>query len=60
MDAGICPSAASEAGAGFCHEHFGRCMFGDKRLTSRAGQEALEWIILTNHPTNTLPGLLKR
>lgn len=62
MDAAFCPPLAfdpdSTAGSeGFGRLHFGRCDFGDKRLTARAVTTA---DALMRHPDGTLPAKLPR
>jgi hypothetical protein len=57
MDAGICPSVASDLGSSFGQEHFGQCFFGDKRLTARA---VITGNALMRHPGGTLPAKLPK
>src|SRR3978361_1562223 len=57
MDAGICPTAATDLAPSFGHEHFGQCMFGDKRLTARA---VITGDALMRHPGGTLPAKLPK
>ena len=57
MDAGICPTVGSDPTGSFGHEHFGRCLFGDKRLTARA---VISGNALMRHPGGTLPAKLPK
>src|SRR5258708_29046865 len=57
MDAGICPTSALDASSSFGQEHFGGCIFGDKRLTARAVVTA---DAMMRHPGGTLPGKLPK
>lgn len=57
MDAGICPTAAINGTNGFGLEHFGECVFGDKRLTTRA---VITGNALMRHPGGTLPAKLPK
>src|ERR1700761_7362031 len=57
MEAGICPMASGDAGNSFGEEHFGKCVFGDKRLTARAVKTADACM---RHPGGTLPAKLPK
>ena len=57
MDAVICPTVGSDPTGSFGHEHFGRCLFGDKRLTARA---VISGNALMRHPGGTLPAKLPK
>jgi hypothetical protein len=57
MDAGICPTWAGSASTSFGQEHFGGCIFGDKRLTARA---VITADAMMRHPGGTLPGKLPK
>jgi hypothetical protein len=57
MDAGICPTLTFRASTSFGHEHFGRCLFNDARLTARAVTTANA---LMRHPGGTLPAKLPK
>jgi hypothetical protein len=63
MDAAICPpvakglTSAADPSGHFGDLHFGKCDFGDKRLTARAVRTA---DALMRHPGGTLPAKLPR
>ena len=57
MDAGICQTLAIGRATSFGQEHFGDCLFGDKRLTTRA---VISGDALMRHPGGTLPAKLPK
>jgi hypothetical protein len=57
MDAGIFPTVAIGTTTSFGQEHFGDCVFGDQRLTTRA---VISGNALMRHPGGTLPAKLPR
>ena len=57
MDAGICPTSAIGVASSFGQEHFGDCVFGDRRLTTRA---VISGDALMRHPGGTLPAKLPK
>src|SRR6478735_3854292 len=63
MDAAFCPPLTDELNSSaqksdhFGQLHFGKCQFGDKRLTARAVHTA---DALMRHPGGTLPAKLPR
>lgn len=57
MDAVICPTAAIDVTTSFGQEHFGACVFGDRRLTTRA---VISGDALMRHPGGTLPAKLPK
>jgi hypothetical protein len=57
MDARICPTVAIDSTTSFGQDHFGECVFGDKRLTARAVKSG---DALMRHPGGTLPEKLPK
>ena len=57
MDAAICSAPGIGADVSFGDDHFGSCVFGDKRLTDRA---VLTGNTMVRHPGGTLPEKLPR
>ena len=57
MDAGMIPTAANGPTSSFGQEHFGQCVFGDKRLTDRA---VVTGDAFMRHPGGTLPAKLPK
>jgi hypothetical protein len=57
MEAGINRDLTVDVLSGFGEEHFGGCVFGDKRLTDRA---IVSGAALMRHPGGTLPSKLPR
>ena len=57
MDAAICSAPGIGADVSFGDDHFGSCVFGDKRLTDRA---VLTGNTMMRHPGGTLPEKLPR
>jgi hypothetical protein len=57
MDAGIVWTAADGPTSSFGQEHFGHCVFGDKRLTDRA---VITGDAFMRHPGGTLPAKLPK
>jgi hypothetical protein len=55
MDASICDGAEIGVGSSFGQEHFGGCVLGDKRLTTRAVTTGNAFM---RHPGGTLPAKL--
>jgi hypothetical protein len=57
MEASICHGSGIGGGSSFGEEHFGGCVFGDKRLTDRAVTSGDAFM---RHPGGTLPEKLAR
>jgi hypothetical protein len=57
MEASICDAPGISVGSSFGQEHFGECVFGDKRLTARA---VISGNCLMRHPGGTLPAKLPK
>jgi hypothetical protein len=57
MEAAICQTSEIGRATSFGQEHFGDCVFGDKRLTARA---VISGDAMMRHPGGTLPAKLPR